>query len=81
MPVTKNSLALATYAVFFLIILAVNLLTADSDNLVFMGVKFGAVPSFVIAAGTRRSYIRVRTRTQIPYAHSANLSAVHSGAR
>jgi len=66
----------------FLVILAVNLLTADSDNLVFIIVKFGAVPFLVIAAGSSRSFRRRRhVQFRTPYSSSLNMATLQPTGR
>jgi hypothetical protein len=66
----------------FLVILAVNLLTGDSDNLLFIVVKFGAVPFLVVAAGSGRSFRR-RRRVQLcsPYSPAPTVVAFQPAGR
>ena len=64
--VKKVRLALATLDVHdlrrllipFLVILTVNILTSDSDNLLWFIVKFSVVPFLVIVTGCNKSFLR-----------------------
>ncbi|MER3422057.1 MAG: hypothetical protein C4293_01300, partial [Nitrospiraceae bacterium] len=53
----------------FMVIFVVDLLTGDSDNLLWFVVKYGMVPFFVIMSGSARSFKRSSSPVDFPVRH------------